>query len=309
MAVLGSDAWGRSSAAGGVPARPDPTHPVWCALFAARRVGSRWASAAVARAAVATHLPPHRTRIGRTLPLAKKDLTNLLSLCLALSAGVLPSYGAGTRRATVAERVGHQRRSGRRGGGAQDDGAANGRPRRRRATDDGAGGVPCPSPRRPPGTLRAAPAPPPPMSCSQRRGGGASSRPVRGTRGGRGTAERRGRRRVGERRHRQLRHRAALSRASRRRASRLQSEQTSVHVRSGSEPRVGRRTSSLALAVAGVISGRTSASGHLYASTRTRSDVGATAGVGAAVGAATSGLSARASASICCSSSSSSWSY
>jgi len=184
MAVLGSDAWGRSSAAGGVPARPDPTHPVWAPYSRRGRVGSRWARAAVARAAVATHLPPHPTRIGRTLPLAKKALTNSLSLCLALSAGVLPSYGAGTRRATVAERVGHQRRSGRRAGGAQDDGAANGRPRRRRATDDGAGGVPCPSPQRPPGTPRAAPAPPPPMSCSQRRGGGASSRPVRGTCGG-----------------------------------------------------------------------------------------------------------------------------
>ena len=69
----------------------------------------------MARAAVATHLPPHRTRVGRTFPLAKKALTAAFPLYLAAqSAGVLPSCGAGTRRATAAEREGRQRRSGRR---------------------------------------------------------------------------------------------------------------------------------------------------------------------------------------------------
>ena len=66
-----------------------------------RREACRGALAVCGRGARAPWPPicPHRTRIGRTLPLAKKALTSAFSLSLAFLAGVLKSCGAGTRRA------------------------------------------------------------------------------------------------------------------------------------------------------------------------------------------------------------------
>jgi len=99
---------------------------------------------------VATHLPPPhsiRTRSGRTLPLAKKALTAAFLLYLtALLAGVSPSCGAGTRRATAAER--ERVFSGEADGGRElrtTMALPNGRARCHRVAEDGAGGVLCPS--------------------------------------------------------------------------------------------------------------------------------------------------------------------